>query len=812
MKRNTLFLLSGIQGSGKDTFLKENSLDMFSLSMDELRKIYLQPIMSNNGEFKNNGEKNEFIYHIFIDALKSKMSMGGPIIVNNMNVSTKSVEEFKIIAEKYGYEIAIVDFGIHDLDFYLERNKLRPEYDKVPEFAIKKSYEEKLKMKIPNNIKIFDKNEFAKEMNKSHNEIKINANKYNKINFIGDLQGCAQTILSFLKEKNINKNELYVFLGDYIDRGIENAHVLKMIENFKNEENFIFLKGNHDENIIKYLLGENNIKGRISDIFNNETLPEIIKAGFNNDRLKEIYENLKDFVFIEYHDKIIFANHGGLSNIPLRPMLVSEKTYLSGSGNFSDNVDEIFNNNNINSNFIQIHGHRNDHNLPIQYGNSINLEGGIEYGEDLRIATLSYDGKNVDIKSHYIENKFYKKGVLKMNEIELNFNDEAKLSYQVEAETKTISELVDILRKHPMIKEMKSGTNKNISAFNFTREAFNDKKTDHFIDELVSHARGLFINTNTNKIIGRGFEKFFNLNEKEETNIEKLNENYEFPLTLYKKENGFFGLISYDEESDSLIFTSKSTIDGDFAYYFEKIAKSKFSKEELNKLKRYAQKYEINYIFEVMDVENDPHVIKYEKDEIVLLDIVKRDLKFKNVTYDTLVKFTEQFKNISCKERFATFKDEKSLIGFINSTKKNNNIKHEGFVVEDQNGKKFKIKTPYYSAWKSLRSNSLYFKKRYYNLLELINSPKRDSVLKGFQEEFETLPKRCLERMSSVLNNIGVENEELKQDIMTVYKKIMKEITPSFNEKTLYQMKDEYYLEKENKKVIENNKKSRMKI
>lgn len=54
-----------------------------------------------------------------------------------------------------------------------------------------------------------------------------NLSKYRKIHHIGDIQGCFSILKEYLQE--LEDDECYIFLGDYIDRGIENGKVLKFL-------------------------------------------------------------------------------------------------------------------------------------------------------------------------------------------------------------------------------------------------------------------------------------------------------------------------------------------------------------------------------------------------------------------------------------------------------------------------------------------------------------------------------------------------------------------------------------------------------
>lgn len=92
--------------------------------------------------------------------------------------------------------------------------------------------------------------------------------------------------------------------------------------------------------------------------------------------------------------------------------------------------------------------------------------------------------------------------------------------------------VIEYMRASKFVNEKSFG---NISSFNFTRQAFDNKEWDG----ITTKARGLYIDTKHNEIVARGYEKFFNFNEMSETKPESLSRNLVFPVRAYVKENGF---------------------------------------------------------------------------------------------------------------------------------------------------------------------------------------------------------------------------------------------------------------------------------
>lgn len=82
------------------------------------------------------------------------------------------------------------------------------------------------------------------------------------------------------------------------------------------------------------------------------------------------------------------------------------------------------------------------------------------------------------------------------------------------------------LQNNPYVREKDLGD--NIHSFNYTSKAFWKKRWD----ETTERARGLFVDTKTEKVVARSFDKFFAIGERPETQIDILKENLEFFLWL----------------------------------------------------------------------------------------------------------------------------------------------------------------------------------------------------------------------------------------------------------------------------------------
>ena len=248
------------------------------------------------------------------------------------------------------------------------------------------------------------------------------------------------------------------------------------------------------------------------------------------------YRKLRQCIVYTYNNKTVIVTHAGLSRLPKDIVYLATDSMIRGVGNYNDTEDcdntfDLLEGSDV----YQIHGHRNPKKLSIKVNNScFNLEGKVEFGGNLRCVTLSKDG----FKTYELKNPVFKP-------IEIKETNETLIN-------SSVSDIILKLRNNKYIKEKSFG---NISSFNFTDKAFFDRKWD----ELTIKARGLYLDTNKGKVFARAYDKFFNINEREETKFDRLSNKLKFPVTCFVKENGFLGIVSYNEYEDDLFITTKSS-------------------------------------------------------------------------------------------------------------------------------------------------------------------------------------------------------------------------------------------------------------
>lgn len=68
---------------------------------------------------------------------------------------------------------------------------------------------------------------------------------------IGDIHGCLQSLNGLLKKLEDYRDEYtFVFVGDYIDRGFDSKGVVQRLIAFREEQDCVFLRGNHEQMLL----------------------------------------------------------------------------------------------------------------------------------------------------------------------------------------------------------------------------------------------------------------------------------------------------------------------------------------------------------------------------------------------------------------------------------------------------------------------------------------------------------------------------------------------------------------------------------
>ena len=672
----TLLLLRGTQASGKSTWVTENNLEPYTLSADKIRLNIANPVLNEDGSIEISQKYNKLTWELLYKYLEMRMENGDFTIIDATHSDIKLMNKYRDLANIYKYTIYYLEFDT-PLEECLKRNRERIGYKYVPEKVIEKTWEAiKNKEKLPN---IFKK---INSIDEIINFYTADVNEYKKVIIIGDIHSCAEPLKEVLKD--FSEENLYVFVGDYFDRGIQAVETFKIMLDLLEKPNVILIEGNHENNSVKKFI---NNEEKYTKSFDETTLQPLLKEfelDYIKSSLKKIYKRLRQCFAFEFRGKKFLCTHGGLPLVP-KLALISAREMIKGVGRYETEIGEIYSENykkGLCQDFIQVHGHRGINDGEYSYC----LEGRVEFGGELKILTIDNDG---NIEKYGIKNDVYNRGLkLPMSGV----------TEKVE-KFNTANELINEMIGHKFITVKECDY--NLISLNFNREAFNKKKWN----DLTIKARGLFVDRDSGEVKIRSYNKFFNYGERH-VNLGYLHKYATYPIRVFKKYNGFLGLASII--NGNIVLATKSTTNGTYKDIFQSIwDKVEDSVKEL--LKQIMIENNCTAVFEVVSPEYDPHIIKYDKEHLYLLDFIenKLDIDTHNIDLEfseNLMKKVEFSSTILTKKELVTkLENYDELYHFLDEKAKSLE-EFEGYVLCDNSGLMFKFKLPYYMLWKGRRT------------------------------------------------------------------------------------------------------------
>lgn len=243
---------------------------------------------------------------------------------------------------------------------------------------------------------------------------------------------------------------------------------------------------------------------------------------------------------------------------------------------------------------------------------------------------------------------------------------------------------------------------------------------------LPSYARGLF--TLDDKIVIRGYDKFFNINETATTKWPWLEENSEGPYYVTLKENGCIVFMSGLEDGTLLVTSKNSTgprqdapNEANHSYVASTRIERALAASGHSKLELAKELYDLNatLVGELCDDSFEEHVLPYTGDKagIYIHGLNVNCPKFVTYPFEAVDQMTEKYGFL--KTKYTVYEDINSLREFLESCAETgswNETSVEGFVIRckiDQGTSdfffKYKFEQPYlmYREWREATKHSL---------------------------------------------------------------------------------------------------------
>ena len=680
----TLLLMRGAPASGKSQWIRDNNLEAYTLEADHFRMLLRSPSLGENGWYISQ-EDNGPAWELLLDCLEKRMSNGDFVVLDATHTTSKAVNAYKELLNKYKYTVYYYEPDT-SLEECLARNATRTDYKRVPEQVIQRMH----KM-----IKTTTLPKFCRKINsidEINNYFTVNlTNRYERVRVIGDIHGCYTALQQAITPWD--EKTLYIFCGDYLERGIENKEMMYEMMRLSTLPNTIMLEGNHERHIANFAFNSNLDH---SKRFMKEVVAPIVKDMTKKDveslqrELRLFYKSLRQCYPFSFHGKKYLVSHAGLSYVP-NMTFIATSTFINGFGAYETDIAKIYDTNyekGMCQNFIQIHGHRG-----VPDGKySFCLEGEVEFGGELRYIDITADA----FTKNGIKNDVYDKEYMR--------HEYQNMTQHV---IFTQNEDINILGNSKLVKVKKCSP--NLYSLNFTSRVFHKR----LWNETTVQARGLFVDRMTGDVKLRSYNKFFNLNERPETELNNLANTLSFPVEIRTKENGYLAILGVI--NDELVFASKSTTEGMHVDLFKNLFQ-KLPTSLQEEIKELLKRNCCSMMFEVISQE-DTHIIKYDQDHLYVLDMMQNTLDVNGKHIDVsfsrerlaeldsiLKKYDTQLISIVKTIQQVNTMDE--LTNIINK-ELNSHHESEGFVLVDSNGFMTKFKGPYYNTWKHRRNRIL---------------------------------------------------------------------------------------------------------
>lgn len=392
-----LAVTRGAPGCGKSTFLKNHNLQQYALCADDIRLLYESPTMNHkDGHFGITQKNDRRVWELLFQLLEERMSRGEFCIVDATHSKSQDFAKYKKLIEKYHYRTYCIDFSDVSIETCKERNASRESHKRVSEEVIDNIYSRMMNQETPKYFKMINHNDEEAIKNAFCEYRPTDVNNFNKIVCFGDIHGCYEPFKEYFDKHPYSDDNLYVFLGDYIDRGTGNKEVVQWLLDHYQNNNVWLLQGNHEKWLTEYANGEydeelkSGIKNKCkSSEFFEYTAKDL--ASFDKKDLRELCRKFRQMAFIDFDNNKFLFSHAGIGFMPDELLKVSANEFIRSNGKYEDPIDEWWENNEgmKHPNLYQIHGHRNIEDIPMhKFEHSINLCDTVEFGGNLRILEI----------------------------------------------------------------------------------------------------------------------------------------------------------------------------------------------------------------------------------------------------------------------------------------------------------------------------------------------------------------------------------------------------------------------------------------
>lgn len=613
LEAGKLYILSGIPGSGKSTFLSNcGARPEMRVSSDEIRRALLgsYPAARENGppaerlwgwEFQNPA-----VFEMMRTAVRARLSEGLTTFVDSQALSESDRNAFAKIAKELGKETEVLIMDV-PLEVALERNANRPAF--VTESVIRRSFDALKK-----------ESDLPFRMIREGDTARIKAPELpwtdGKWDIVGDTHGLLEETKALLQKAGYSMENGFpehpdgrrlLFLGDMVDRGPQSLEMVDFVDRAIRKGGHRALMGNHELKILTFFKRlEAGEWPEMRGLAPAETAAKLLRArGSDRKRLLDALAKLPVCMEMRAADGTLYGfAHADIEHFdpiatPATKLL--RGTRALGSEFDTDGAYEAGFQAGWNRHIL-IRGH-----IPAtsERDHVHSLDKKQAFAGELALLRLD---RYHSLRAQAGGKEAYK-GAIMTEKVKFDFGEHSKGRFALMTGLQSL--------KDRKLVSCKADDEFGLTVWKYSKKVFFDHLWGE--DPLLLKARGLVLDLAGN-IAQHPFDKVFNYGEEgaglhipEEETVEAI-----------EKVNGFLGVIgSHPFKKGELLVSTTGSLKSPFV----DMIRSFLTPELSGRMAKASEKDNVSFMFEVVHPE-DPHIIQYgpESHGLWLIGARKREM------------------------------------------------------------------------------------------------------------------------------------------------------------------------------------------
>ncbi|QCV88631.1 hypothetical protein FEZ32_09930 [Acidipropionibacterium jensenii] len=700
-----LFILRGAPGVGKTRLLSDLGVTDLGVGFDQMRRIFC-PVMpcfepgtetvapAESQTLRVPPDVDALVVKATYNALEARMGAGVTVFFDATSLTISSQNELIKRAHRFGYACHLIDVqGDIGLEELRARNRARG-VERLDDQSLERMWQAGTKRQFARGLEVISGSsaQIAERIGQIAAVPKVTSSR---VVVVGDVHSCEAPLRQALADHDTPATH-WVFVGDLFDRGPDPVGVWQIVSRLIAENRCTVVTGNHEAN----LRAVNNHTGSRRLVDTRETRDALLEAGVTADRQTAFVNATVPAVFLDGADETPWlVTHGGVGRTTVSTLTdtgllhVSDAECIWGLGdrNHTYRGRSSYDVEHIELAGRQLHGHRNGilDSAPVdavrtaEDGPVVCLESGVSTGGQLSLAVLDRSIGAAARLSHYDD------------QVDSARAERLSGPPRSHRESTGSASLLERMEASPNVRVRGVEGLPGIVAANFTRRAF----AEGAWDEVSVHARGLFIDRETGKVVARGYEKFFHVGETPGRDRDQWvdAEVTRYPVRAVRKYNGYLALVA--SIRGRLMVFSKSGLTP-YARVAERMLVAGVGDDGAEQLREMLERADATAVFEVLR-HDDPHPITESgPDRLVLLDAIGNDERF--ATRDQLSTGIGRRFGLECAADhvMAVIPGPDGFDEMVRTIRAGHD---EGAVLIDANGYRSKVKTDRYADRKAVR-------------------------------------------------------------------------------------------------------------